>query len=130
MQLTIRPADLPQDYPAMAAVLETGNPGWGESAEEVAYADATRDPRYHHATFVAEETSGDSAFMVGVAFVGHDLLAHRVGKFEIDLQVLPDWQGRGVGKSLYVAIMDHLAPMEPQELVAMVGHEQPRTPAF
>lgn len=130
MQLIIRPADLPQDYPAIAAVLEAESPGWGESAEELAYADATRDQQYHHATFVAEETSGNKSLMVGVAFVGHDLLAHREGKFEINLVVLPDWQGRGVGKALYAALLEHLAPMTPQELVTMIGHDEPRPRRF
>ena len=45
MQLTIRPVTVPQDYPAIAAVLEEENPGWGQSAEELAYADATCDPK-------------------------------------------------------------------------------------
>lgn len=111
-------------------MLEAESPGWGESAEELAYADATHDRRYHHATFVAEETSGDSPLVVGVAFVGHDVLAHREGKFEINLVVRPDWQGRGVGKALYVALLERLAPIWPQELVAMVGHDQPRPLRF
>ena len=37
MQLTIRPA--------IAAVLEEENPGWSQSAEELAYADATSEPK-------------------------------------------------------------------------------------
>jgi hypothetical protein len=37
MNLTIRPANLPQEYPAIAAVLKSESPGWAMTAEELAY---------------------------------------------------------------------------------------------
>jgi len=54
MQFSIRSAILPQDYAAIAGVLAAENPDWSASVEELAHEDAGRDPRYHHATFVAE----------------------------------------------------------------------------
>ncbi len=51
MPVTVRPANLPAEYSAIAAVLATESPGWSATAEELAYADATRDPAHHHATF-------------------------------------------------------------------------------
>ena len=133
MQVTIRLANLPQDYPAIAAVLEDENPGGGESAEELAYADATQEVHHHHATLVAQVTELEPAatpYLVGVAFVGHDTLAHQVGKFVINLRVRPDWQGRRVGKALYRAVGEHLQPFSPQELVTSVWHAHPRAARF
>lgn len=129
MNFIIRPANVPQDYAGIAAVLFAEWSG-ADTAEELAYADANRDPRYHHATFVAEETSGPEPLIVGVGFVGHDAMAHRTGKFRLNLRVHPDWQGQGAGKGLYHAILDYLAPFAPQELHATVWHAHPRTPRF
>lgn len=130
MQLTIRPANTPQEYPAIAAVLEANNPGWGESAEELAYDDATRNPAHYHATLVAGVTQAATTALVGVAFIGHDQVAYREEVFQVDLQVQPDWQGRGVGKALYAAVLTQLAPMQPQALVTQTGHDEPRSIRF
>jgi GNAT superfamily N-acetyltransferase len=118
------------EYPAIAAVLAAESPGWSATAVELAYADTTRDPAHHHATVVAINQTAEGALMVGVAFVGHDALAHRPGKFEINLRVRPDWQGCGVGKGLYDAVLDHLAPLAPEELFATIWHKVPRTARF
>ena len=101
MHFAVRPAHLPADYPAIAAVLHAEWSG-ADTAEDLAYADAHREPQYHHATFVAEALRGTEPLLVGVAFVGHDTLAHRAGKFAMNLRVNPDWQGQGAGKALYL----------------------------
>lgn len=130
MQFTIRLAHLPQEYPAIAVVLEEESPGWGETAEELAYNDATHDSSHYHATLVAEATSGDMPALIGVAFIGHDAVAYQPGTFHMNLRVHPDWQGRGAGKALYQAVLDQLAPLQPQELVTLVWEAHPRTPRF
>lgn len=130
MQFSIRSAILPQDYAAIAAVLAAESPDWSASAEELTHEDAGRDPGYYHATFVAESIAEKTPTMIGVAFVGHETLAHQAGKFLINLRVDPDWQGQGVGKALYQAILDHLDPLAPQILCADVWHAHPRTARF
>jgi GNAT superfamily N-acetyltransferase len=130
MDIRIRPAIFPQDFAAIADVLRAESPEWGATAEELAHEHAQRDPRYHHATFVADDFSSTEPFMVGVGFVGHDTLAHQDGLFNINLRVHPDWQGRGVGKALYQAVLDHLAPYAPRELTAMAWHTLPRPQRF
>lgn len=130
MPHTIRPAHLPDEYPAIVAVLAAENPAWSATAAELAHDDATRDAALHHATFVAFAETAAGSLMVGVAFVGHDTLAHRLGKFEVNLRVRPEWQGLGVGKALYAALIDHLAPFAPEELVAVVWHKAERAIRF
>ncbi len=130
MQFRIRPAILPQDYAAIAAVLAAESPDWFATAEELAHEDAGRDPRYHHATFVAEASAENESAMIGVAFVGHETLAHQASKYLINLRVDPAWQGHGVGKALYQASLDHLEPLAPQVLCADVWHAHPRTARF
>jgi mycothiol synthase len=124
--MNIRLARLPEDYGAIAAVLAAESEGWSTSAEELAYEDRARDPRYYHATLLAESEGQ----VVGVAFVGHDTRSHREGRFLMDLRVRPDWQGRGVGKELYRAVLDLLAPLSPREIGADVWEAHPRTARF
>jgi GNAT superfamily N-acetyltransferase len=130
MNLSIRPAHVPQDYAAIASVLAAENPGWALTAAELAYNDASRDPRYHHAAFVAEVFERGELQIVGVAFVDNAPLAHQEGTFEIDLRVHPDWQGRGVGQALYQVVMDHLATPATREVTSMAWQAHPRASRF
>jgi mycothiol synthase len=130
MHIAIRPANVPGDYAAMATVLEAESPGWAATAEELAHDDASRDPRYHHAAFVAEITEDDSILMVGIAFTELDKLALGKGRYNLNIRVHPDWQGRGVGKALYQVAMDHLATLAPHEITAMVWQAHPRAARF
>ena len=130
MHIAIRPANLPQDYDAIAAVLAAESPGWAMTAAELAYDDAARDPRYHHATFVAAVAEHEQPSVVGVAFTQLDHLALGQGRFELNIRVHPGWQARGVGKALYHAAMDDLATLAPREITAMVWQAHPRAARF
>ncbi|HZR39239.1 MAG TPA: GNAT family N-acetyltransferase [Ktedonobacteraceae bacterium] len=126
MQLTIRRAIFPQNYPAIARVLTAENPDWPTTPEELAREDALRDPKFHWAVFVAEDTSLPENQLIAMASVGHDAWAHREGKFKMNIRVLPDMQGRGVGSRLYQVIFHHLEPLAPRELQTEVwaAHER------
>jgi mycothiol synthase len=130
MNLSIRPANVPQDYAAIAAVLADESPGWAATAAQLAYDDASRDPRYPHAAFVAEATEQAPPLMVGVAFTDLDKLALGQGRFELNIRVRLDWQGRGVGKALYQAAMDDLAARAARTITAMVWQAHPRSARF
>src|SRR5580700_4032683 len=107
MEIVIRRASFPQDYAEIARVLRAESPEWAPTAEELARKDAIRDPQLHWAVLVAEDLSLESQSMVGLAYVGHDPLAHREGKFLMDIRVHPDVQGQGVGSLLYQEILHH-----------------------
>jgi mycothiol synthase len=68
--------------------------------------------------------------MVGVAFTELDKLALGQGRFELNIRVRPDQQGRGVGKALYQTAIDHLATLAPREITAMVWQAHPRAARF
>ncbi len=126
----VRPAILPRDYPAIAAVLAAEDPEWAADADELAYQDQSRDPSDHHATLVAEMAEGGAASLAGVAFAGHDTRLPAEGKFEFNLRVRPDWQGRGARKALYQAVLENLAPISPRELCADYWGAHPRAGRF
>jgi GNAT superfamily N-acetyltransferase len=101
-------------------------PEWPVTAEDLRDEEERRDPGYPRISLVAEE----SHRLVGVATAGADEMAHREGRFHIDLRVPPDLQGQGIGRALYEELIRHLAPHRPVELVTMVWHALERANRF
>ncbi len=130
MTFTIRRAVFPQDYPGIAHVLTVESPEWPTTAEALEHDDAVRDPKFHRAVFVALDPNVTQALVVAVAFVGHDPLAHREGKFTMNIRVHPDWQGHGAGSRLYETLLAHLEPLKPQALYTDVWETHPRAVRF
>jgi mycothiol synthase len=106
------------------------SPDWPKTAEELAREDAMRDPQFHRAMFVAEDTEFQEHPVIGMATVGHDPYAHREGKFKMNIRVQPDMQGHGVGASLYSAILEHIEPFAPRELYTEVWEKHERAMRF
>jgi len=98
--IKIRHPNFPGDYPGIPGVLNAENPEWPTSAEKLANEDSVRDPKFHWAVYVAENTSSNETQIVGMASERHDPGAHREGKFMVNIRVHTEWQGRGVGSSL------------------------------
>jgi mycothiol synthase len=141
MHITIRPAIVQQDYTAIARVLTAEMPDWPTTADNLAYEDAVRDPRLHHAVFVAEIEAGDvdvlykdmgedERVMVGVGTIGHDVFSPREDRFKLNIRVHPQMQGRGVGKRLYEALMRHVEPLGVREITTEVWAAHPRAVRF
>jgi GNAT superfamily N-acetyltransferase len=130
----IRPTRVPDDYPAIAAVLRAANPEWPITAEDIAREDANREPQYHHAGFIAEilepGSNGLERHVVGVAHTGHVSFSHREDKFFVDVRVHPEYRQRGIGQSLYQTVLNHLEPMNPGLLVARTQENWPESVAF
>ena len=123
----IRDARRPADYPILAAILTAEHgPQWPVSAEELQAADAARPPQFFQLVLLAE-IEGEA---VGFGSAGHIPFAHREGRFLLDLRVRPERQGQGVGKALYQALMERMAPLHPREWVAEVWEALPRPKRF
>ena len=123
--LNIRLARLPEDYADISRVWRgdwEGAPG----PDELAYEDADRDPQFYFVRMVAELEDT----IVGMAEIGHDTWAHRAGKFKFSIWVLPERWGQGIGKALYQAMLDLLAPLQPMELHVDGWATHPRTVRF
>lgn len=122
----IRDVRYPDDFPIIAAVISAEMVDWTVTPEELANAHAARDPRFLKIALLAE-VGGEA---VGFGGVAHIPYMHREGRFELNLRVPPDWQGRGVGKALYDALMARLEPLGPRELITEVWEALPRPRRF
>ena len=117
LNLEIRPARLPEDYPAIAAIIAATDPDFRPTPEELAQDDPSNDPRLRFVRFMAEHVGLDGAReAIGLSSAGHDRWNPREGVFMVNVRVLPEFQRRGVGSRLYQTILDHLETMNPTEL--------------
>lgn len=113
----IRPARFPDDYEGLVQVWNAEAPEWPVTAEDLRREDDLRVLDYPRLVLVAEENGGR---VIGRATAGADEMAHREGRFSIDLRVVPEWQGHGIGKALYEKLIQRLSPHCPNELVTQV----------
>jgi GNAT superfamily N-acetyltransferase len=117
LNLEIRPAQLPNDYPAIAAIIAATDPDFRPTPEELAQDDPSNDSSLRFVRFIAEHVGADGTrTVIGLSSVGHDRWNPRDGVFIINVRVLPEHQKRGIGSRLYQRILDHLEPMNPTEL--------------
>jgi mycothiol synthase len=125
LHMEIRPVRIPDDLPALAD-LSCRTQDYQVTAEDLAHYEASRDPQYHHAGFVAEILDGAVKRVVGAADMGHDHRAHEDGKFRVSIMVDPDFEARGIGGALWQTVWNHLEPMEPKKLVNMTNSDSAR----
>jgi mycothiol synthase len=125
----IRPARVPEDYAAIAALLYAVNPEWPITPEDLAREDANREAKYHHAGFVAEvleqSPNGLERKLVGMGTVGHNPFSHFEHKYGVNVRVHPEYRQRGIGQALYQTILNHLEPRNPGELTGFTREHWP-----
>lgn len=121
--MEIRAARFPADYPALAAVLNSDNPAWPATAEDLAREDAARDPAAPWLVLLAVE--GDAALGLGNALGGGG-----DGRFRVDLRVIPGRQAQGIGSALYGALLPRLADVGARELTCEVWDGYQRAQEF
>ena len=108
MSVEIRPFTA-EDY---EAIVEIGNrlfPEYPSTVEETRHEDEHRDPKCKFARFVAELDDR----VVGFARYAQSSVMYHPQKFEINVQVAPEHQGRGIGKALYEHLLKELEPFDP-----------------
>ena len=116
LHLVIRSARSPEDYPAMAAIIQATDPEFAPTAEVLEREDATLDPALKFTRFIAQDSSRSSIQAVGTASVGHDRWNPREGVWVMNIRVRPEFQRRGVGRQLYQRVLEHASAMGLREL--------------
>lgn len=114
------------DYPGVTAIANAAYPDYPETVEETRHYDSTRPEKIRWGRLVAE----DAGQLVGYSLWRNSSDMFHPQKFEVDVAVLPEVRGEGVGKRLYDAARAALAPHEPTLFRSQVREDDPRTLRF
>jgi GNAT superfamily N-acetyltransferase len=117
----------PEDYTAIAEVGNTVFPDYADTPDEIKHWDTKREPHIKWGRYVAEDENG-RIIATGDYYQPTDMYHPR--KFQLGVTVLPEYQGKGIGKALYNTITDTLAPFDPLILRAHAREDFPRSVAF
>jgi mycothiol synthase len=124
-RVTIRPFDA-EDYEAAVAVSNSVYTEYANTVDEWRYNDEHRDPKCYHARYVAER---DGA-IVAIGECGQSAGMFHPRKFVIGVTVHPDWQGQGIGTSLYDHITTSLEEFSPLSLRSNTREHWPHSLHF
>jgi mycothiol synthase len=127
LELEIRPARLPGDYAAIAAIITATDPDFAPTPQALEQEDLTLDPKLNFTRFMAEDSSGRA---IGTASIGCDRWNPRAGVWIMRMFVSPEFQRRGVGKMLYQAILNHAELFALHELKANAREDNHAAIAF
>ncbi|MCJ7550323.1 MAG: GNAT family N-acetyltransferase [Anaerolineae bacterium] len=101
------------DYPAVVSIHNSLNivwPEWPRTPEGWAAADRNRNPKCKCGRWVAVK-DGD---VVGFGSYGQNIFEYHPQRFNINVEVSPDYQRQGFGAALYDRIMAELQPFSPK----------------
>lgn len=112
MQFSIREFVAPEDYQAAVDIQNAVVPMTPAVVEDYADYDRTRDQKYMLLRWLAE-VDGQP---VGMAQVGQYQWNYDPGRFNMNVRVVPDFRGQGIGTALYDTILTTLEPYDPAEL--------------
>jgi len=119
----------PEDYPALVAVHNSQNIVWPErprTPEAWAEADRNRSPKSKFQRWVAVENGQ----VVGYASYAQNPWNYPPESFYINVEVLPEYQRRGIGSALYNQVMEGLQGFNPPALRADAFTNLPQGFAF
>jgi len=125
MSLRIR-SFTPEEYPVLCAIANAIEPEYPTSEEELRYDDEHRDPKCRFQRWMAEWDGVTVAFGDYVQSAG----MYHPQKFSVGVSVHPEFQGRGIGSTLYRHVMEALEPFDPILLRAGVREDRARAVRF
>ena len=97
------------DYPGYAAVCNAVYPDYPQTVEEMRFHDSSREPKILHGRLLAEIDGS----VAGCASWFNDSWSYHPRKFVLEVSVAPEHLGKGIGKALYAAALQALAPHAP-----------------
>jgi len=119
----------PEDYPALVAIHNSQSIVWPErphTPEAWAEVDQNRSPKTRYLRLVAVEDGQ----VVGFASYSHSPWNYPSGGFDINVEVHPDHQRRGIGSALYEGLMEDVLEAGPPALRADAFANLPQGFAF
>ncbi len=119
----------PEDYPAIAGIHNRLGIAWPErprTAQGWAEADRSRSPQSRHQRWTALEDGQVVAF----ASYSQNPWSYPPQSCFINIEVLPEYQRRGIGAALYERVMDGLQELHPPALRADAFTNLPQGFAF
>ncbi|MGC4048020.1 MAG: GNAT family N-acetyltransferase [Armatimonas sp.] len=124
--MKIRPFDAERDYPAITRLFNVNFPESAESESEQRYHDFYRDPNHHFARFVTE----DDGQVVACASWSQTVSRYHPKHFHVEVFVMPEYQGQGIGSTLWDYLNKELAKLQPEKIRTWTRESQPRAPRF
>ncbi|NJN19790.1 MAG: GNAT family N-acetyltransferase [Oscillochloris sp.] len=125
--LRIRPFEnTDADYAALATVGNAVFPEYPDSVEELRHGDSTRPDHIKHRRWLAEFANSVVGSASYTQFVG----MYHPQKFSMFVEVVPEYQGRGIGRALYDTVYTALAAHDPISLRGNVREDKLRTLRF
>jgi mycothiol synthase len=116
MRLVIRPF-APADYPALAEIWNVNYPDYPTTPDELRLDDRQREKGCRWERWVGEIAGR----VVGHGCFDQPATMYHPRRFSLTLNVLPDFQRRGVGSALYERVAAELAQFDPLSLRAIAG---------
>ncbi|MBC8134546.1 MAG: GNAT family N-acetyltransferase [Fibrella sp.] len=107
--IAIRPF-VPGDYERITEIYNLNFPQHAETAEERRDQDEKRNQKFIHARYVVENESG---VVVAYGEYSQGPWQFHPQKFDVSIEVHPDFQHQGVGTRLYSLLLTELEPYDP-----------------
>lgn len=109
----------PADYPALAEIWNASYPDYPTTPDEQRLEDRDREKRCRRERWVGEVDGR----IVGFGGFDQPATMYHPRRFSLMLNVLPDFQRRGIGSALYERVAAELQQFDPLSLRAIAGED-------
>ena len=118
MSQVIRPF-APADYPALAEIWNASYPDYPTTPDELRLEDRQREKRCRRERWLGEV----GGRVIGFGGFDQPATMYHPRRFSLTLNVLPDFQRRGIGSALYERVAAKLSQFDPLSLRAIAGED-------